>query len=112
MNTMGGLLPVRGTIPTVTHMSVHGISGNSVLKLSTDWHDSADCRGEAGRDFYPPFGGERKRERVAREQRAKTVCAACPVRSECLEQAIASGELYGVWGGLTFDERVTFRRTA
>ena len=79
-----------------------------------EWHDSATCRGEAGRDFYPPFGGERKRkrERVTREQRAKAVCAACPVHAQCLEQAIASGERYGVWGGLTFDERVSFLRTA
>ena len=107
MNTTGGLLPVLRAIPTVTIMSALGVS-----KLNTDWHDSAHCRGEAGRDFYPPFGGERKRERVAREQRAKTVCAACPVRSQCLEHAILSGERYGVWGGLTFDERVTFRRTA
>jgi WhiB family redox-sensing transcriptional regulator len=107
VNTTGGLLPVLKAIPTVAPMSAHVVS-----KLNTDWHDAAHCRGEAGRDFYPPFGGERKRERVAREQRAKTVCAACPVRSQCLEHAIASGERYGVWGGLTFDERVTFRRTA
>ena len=102
MNTTRGLLPGRHPVPTVTNVS----------KQSTEWHDSATCRGEAGRDFYPPFGGERKRERLAREQRAKTVCAACPVRTQCLEHAIASGERYGVWGGLTFDERVTFRRTA
>ena len=86
--------------------------GDVVSKHSTEWHDSASCRGDAGRDFYPPFGGERKRERVAREQRAKAVCASCAVRTQCLEHAIASGERYGVWGGLTFDERVTFRRTA
>jgi WhiB family transcriptional regulator, redox-sensing transcriptional regulator len=112
VNTTRWLLPEFERIPTVTSMSVIGISGSGVSKLSTEWHDSALCRGEAGRDFYPPFGGERKRERVAREQRAKSICAACPVRSQCLEQAIASGERYGVWGGLTFDERVTFRRTA
>jgi len=107
VNTTRGLLLGREAIPTVTLMSAIGVS-----KLSTEWHDTAHCRGEAGRDFYPPFGGERKRERVAREQRAKAVCAPCPVRSQCLEHAIASGERYGVWGGLTFDERVTFRRTA
>ena len=77
-----------------------------------DWRRLARCRGDAGVDFYPPFGGERKRERVAREQRAKAVCATCPVSAECLEQAVATGERHGVWGGLTFDERLTFRRTA
>lgn len=102
MNTIGGPLIGDRLIPTVA----------AVSKLSNEWHDAACCRGEAGRDFYPPFGGERKRERLAREQRAKAVCTSCPVRIECLEHAIASGERYGVWGGLTFDERVTFRRTA
>lgn len=85
---------------------------DSASTQPTDWHHAANCRGEAGRDFYPPFGGERKRERIAREQRAKAVCQACPVTVPCLEQAIASGERHGVWGGLTFDERVTFRRSA
>ena len=77
-----------------------------------EWQHEARCRGDAGTDFYPPFGGERKRDHVAREQRAKAVCATCPVARHCLEQAVAAGERYGVWGGLTFDERVTFRRTA
>ena len=100
---MRALLPEPTAIHTVTHMSG---------SLSTEWHDAANCRGDAGRDFYPPFGGERKRDRVAREQRAKAVCASCGVRPQCLEHAIESGERYGVWGGLTFDERVTLRRTA
>jgi WhiB family transcriptional regulator, redox-sensing transcriptional regulator len=77
-----------------------------------DWQRAALCRGDAGRDFYPPFTGERKRERKAREVRAKAVCASCPVRLECLEHAIACGERYGVWGGLTSDERLTWRRSA
>jgi WhiB family redox-sensing transcriptional regulator len=70
-----------------------------------DWQRAGLCRGEAGRDFYPPSGGERKRQRIAREARAKAVCAGCPVRIQCLDYAVASGERYGVWGGLTSDER-------
>jgi len=48
---------------------------------------------------------ERKQERRAREYRAKLVCASCPVRDQCLDHAIAVDERYGVWGGLTHDER-------
>ena len=77
-----------------------------------DWQRGARCRGDAGRDFYPPFSGERKRDRVAREVRAKAVCATCPVRAQCLDHAVSVGERYGVWGGLTADERLTWRRTA
>lgn len=40
----------------------------------------------------------------------KAVCAGCPVRSQCLEYAIANGETDGVWGGLTVKERRKLRR--
>ena len=38
-------------------------------------------------------------------ERAKQVCAACPVRSECLETALAVNEMHGVWGGMAEGER-------
>ena len=31
--------------------------------------------------------------------RAKELCAACPVRQECLSQALERAEPHGVWGG-------------
>lgn len=36
---------------------------------------------------------------------AKEVCARCPVREQCLEFARANREPFGVWGGLTPEER-------
>ena len=47
--------------------------------------------------FFPEKGGS------VRE--AKRVCAACPVRAQCLAHALAHGERYGVWGGLSERER-------
>jgi hypothetical protein len=42
---------------------------------------------------------------LARDQtRARSYCAACLVRTECRDSAIANDE-YGIWGGLTKDER-------
>lgn len=38
-----------------------------------------------------------------RTRAAKAVCAQCPVRVRCLESALH--EKYGVWGGLTAEER-------
>lgn len=37
--------------------------------------------------------------------RAKAICRVCPVREECLETALAIKEPYGIWGGLTEQER-------
>jgi WhiB family redox-sensing transcriptional regulator len=70
-----------------------------------DWPQHAACAGQQGSLFYPPVRGERKAARIARERQAKAVCASCTVRSDCLNTAIANGERYGIWGGLTDVER-------
>ncbi|MFE2879618.1 WhiB family transcriptional regulator [Streptomyces roseus] len=44
--------------------------------------------------------------------RAKTICAACPLMASCLDGALERGEEYGVWGGLTEDERRSLKRRA
>lgn len=35
--------------------------------------------------------------------RAKAMCADCPLRQACLDEAIARAEPWGVWGGEIFD---------
>jgi WhiB family redox-sensing transcriptional regulator len=44
------------------------------------------------------------------EERAKAVCASCCVRRECLDYAIASRQVHGVWGGLGEMELAALRR--
>jgi hypothetical protein len=39
-------------------------------------------------------------------RRAKQLCAACPLRTACLQAG--KGE-YGIWGGTTEEERITLR---
>lgn len=41
---------------------------------------------------------------------AKAICAACPVRDECLEHALRVNEKHGIWGGTTEKERRRLRR--
>lgn len=41
----------------------------------------------------------------AAQNAAKKVCTGCPVRLECLADALDSRTEYGVWGGLTERER-------
>ena len=36
-------------------------------------------------------------------ERAKALCADCPIRRECLAAALERAEPWGVWGGEVFD---------
>ncbi|QMU69868.1 WhiB family transcriptional regulator [Streptacidiphilus sp. P02-A3a] len=78
------------------------------------WQEQAACARAERRLFFHP-AGERGRTFEARERAAKRVCASCPVLAQCREYAIQSRERYGVWGGLSEDERAALlrrRRTA
>jgi WhiB family redox-sensing transcriptional regulator len=69
-----------------------------------DWQLQAACRGLDSEVFFHP-DGQRGAARAEREQRAKQICASCPVIAQCREHALQVREPYGVWGGLTEDER-------
>ena len=86
---------------------MHAVKGVSLM-----WQQTGACRNGMATDFYPPMHTERKHERLARERRAKSVCASCPVRDECLEHAIDVDERYGIWGGLNQEERRLLRESA
>jgi WhiB family redox-sensing transcriptional regulator len=69
-----------------------------------DWQRRAACRGADTRIFYHPEN-ERGPSRRRREQQAKQICRACPVLTDCLSWALAARDPYGVWGGLSPEER-------
>jgi WhiB family redox-sensing transcriptional regulator len=75
------------------------------------WRSHAACVGKVGIAFYPPMRPEKRSAKAAREDRAKAVCASCPVRQTCLDEALAHGERFGIWGGLTDTERSRLRAT-
>ena len=58
----------------------------------------ADSVQERVQQFYP----ERSHVEAAK---AKAACKKCPVRQECLDEAIKNGERFGVWGGMDTLER-------
>lgn len=67
-----------------------------------DWLLFAACADEDPELFFPiTHGGPA----VAQTERAKAVCAGCPVRDECLAWALEAGMDYGIFGGRTADER-------
>jgi WhiB family redox-sensing transcriptional regulator len=81
-----------------------------VLRLPTpregdwEWQQDAACRGADVSTFYHP-DNERGVSRARREMRAKAICASCPVKAMCLAWALKAREPYGVWGGLSVEER-------
>jgi WhiB family transcriptional regulator, redox-sensing transcriptional regulator len=74
------------------------------------WQEAAACSGRDLSMFFHPTN-ERGSTRMLRDRSAKRVCAGCSVRMECADYAIRAREPFGVWGGLTEEEReVIYRR--
>lgn len=69
-----------------------------------DWQLSAACRGLPIEIFFHP-DNERGPARANRDAGAKQVCATCPVRDSCRSHALEVKEPYGVWGGMSEDDR-------
>src|ERR1700744_1014003 len=62
----------------------------------TDWTTRAACKGTDPDELFV---------QGAAQNRAKLICRGCPVRTECLADALDNGIEFGVWGGRTERER-------
>lgn len=60
-----------------------------------DWTLLAKCRG-MGDDLFPEGAEQRK---------ARVICQGCPVRAQCLAEALDNRIEWGIWGGMTERER-------
>lgn len=69
-----------------------------------DWERVARCR-SASAIFFGPNHFEPKADRLAREARAKSICMECPALTPCRKASLENEELFGVWGGMTEQER-------
>ena len=65
-----------------------------------DWTALAKCQGTADDMF-----GE-----AIDQKRARQLCTGCPVRFDCLAEALDNRIEWGVWGGLTERERRSLLR--
>ncbi|MFG2440787.1 WhiB family transcriptional regulator [Streptomyces sp. NPDC048508] len=61
-----------------------------------DWSEDAACRSGDSDALFADGPGQ---------ARAKTICAGCAVRTECLVDALDNRIEWGVWGGMTERER-------
>jgi WhiB family redox-sensing transcriptional regulator len=68
------------------------------LDQRPDWTLDALCAQVLDDEiFFPPKGGSTRE--------AKSICAQCPVKAECLAFALENGERFGIFGGLSERER-------
>ena len=69
--------------------------GTSVM-WNEDWASQAACRAASPDQLFV---------RGAEQNKAKKLCAGCPVKAECLAEALENQIEWGVWGGMTERER-------
>jgi WhiB family redox-sensing transcriptional regulator len=87
-------------------------NSRSVYRLtntSKDWRERAACINQNPELFFPT--GITGTALLQLEQ-AKRVCESCPVREDCLRWAMELGQDYGVWGGVSEEERRSLKRRA
>ena len=66
------------------------------MTWNDDWTSEAQCRQNKPDELFV---------RGAAQNQAKQLCSGCPVRTECLAEALDNEIEWGVWGGLTERER-------
>lgn len=85
----------------------------------TDWRDDAACLNHPRPDLWHPHEGDKDAAAAA-----KLICGTCPVNGACLDHAMRHEQVrtrvlpdegststtlrparWGIWGGLTADER-------
>ena len=69
-----------------------------------EWQFDGACKNLDTEEFFlePNMRGANKKQR---EVNAIKVCNNCPVKQACLDHALSVPEIYGVWGGMTEDQR-------
>jgi len=76
-------------------------SGRTVPNTDSEWVLRGACRDVDPESLFVVGAAQHK---------AKVICTSCPVRIECLADALDSRTEFGVWGGMTERERRTMLR--
>lgn len=58
--------------------------------------------------FFPIGKGNNETEKKQTEA-ARRLCAQCPEQKSCLQGALERNEQFGLWGGMTPDERRAYK---
>jgi WhiB family redox-sensing transcriptional regulator len=101
---MASVTPEAANAFAALRLAIEGYGQETLLDDSPAWMSDAACAGLNPDQFFPTRG-----EHV---DQAKAVCAGCPVRQACHDYAVANGEKFGIWGGVSENERRRARREA
>lgn len=66
-------------------------------QLGRDWVTYASCREVDPEYFHDKY--------LIEAGHYRKICGSCPVNNECLMEAHANRETYGIWGGITISQR-------
>lgn len=64
------------------------------------WQSQARCRGMGHEVFFIAKG-----QHQSFHERAKAICAICPVKEECLAYSVSFHDRFGIWGGMSVNDR-------
>lgn len=80
--------------------------GQRCLSLidTPDWHEDAECGKPENAKYVNNFFANKP----AQQWEAKKLCGQCPVRRQCLRWALDTKQIWGIWGGLDYQQ---LRRT-
>jgi WhiB family transcriptional regulator, redox-sensing transcriptional regulator len=72
----------------------------------TDWRDHAACRRLDPDLFFPVSTSGASLPQI---ETARRICGRCPVLTACLRWALDAGQVSGIWGGTTEEDRRAMR---
>ena len=78
-----------------------------MIEYASNWRAESACLNTDPDVFFPVAVGTAAGKLVTRALR---ICDGCPVKQQCLDYAMRSGEKDGIWGGTTPEERIRARR--
>ena len=79
----------------------------TTIQYLGEWQAAGACLSADPEIFFPVSGTGASTRQI---EQARRICARCPVRRECLDWAMSSGEMHGIWGGTTPEDRTRARR--
>ena len=82
-------------------MTASRVPSRAVAASDSEWASRGACRDVDPESLFVVGAAQHK---------AKAICMGCPVRIDCLADALDSRTEFGVWGGMTERERRTLLR--